>query len=162
MAEEEKVQPQFAVQKIYLKDASMESPLAPDVFTKSWKPTLNVDLNTKSSKVEGEGDNYEVVLTVTVTAKQEEETAMLIEVHQAGIFMVKGLEGDQLRQALAIAGPNLLFPYVREAVDGLAIKGGFPPVNLQPVNFEMLYVQALQQAKAQAESSATASTEETH
>lgn len=148
MAENEQQQPQFAVQKIYLKDASLESPLGAAVFTKQWNPKFNVDLNTKSDKLQE--DTYEVVLTVTLTAKLEEEAALLIEVQQAGIFLVKGVEGEQLRQTLAIAAPNILFPYLREAVDALALKGGFPAVSLQPVNFEALYVQAVKQAQEKA------------
>ncbi|MFA7554335.1 MAG: protein-export chaperone SecB [Spongiibacteraceae bacterium] len=148
MAENEQVQQQFGVQRMYVKDASLESPLGVEVFTKQWQPKLNVDLNTKSSKV-GE-ENYEVVLTVTVTAKLDEETALLIEVQQAGLFLVKGIEGENLRQALGIMGPSLLFPYLREVIDSLAVKGGFPPIGLQPVNFEALYRQAAQQAADQA------------
>ena len=117
------------------------------LFTKQWQPKINVDLNTQSSKLAD--DNFEVVLTVTITGKLEEETAFLIEVHQAGIFLVKGIEGETLRQAMGIMAPNLLFPYVREAIDGLALKGGFPPISLQPVNFEALYRQAAAQAQQQ-------------
>ena len=149
MADNEQVQPQFAVQRVYVKDASFESPMGVEVFAKQWQPKVNVELNTKSSKVAD--DTFEAVLTVTVTAKLEEEAALLIEVQQAGLFLIKGLDGDNLRQALGIMAPNLLFPYIREAIDNLAIKGGFPPISLQPVNFEALYRQASQQAAAQAE-----------
>lgn len=149
MAENEQTGPQFGVQRIYIKDASFESPLGAAVFSKQWQPKVNIDLNTQSSKV-GE-DVYEVVVTVTVTATIEEEAALLIEVQQAGAFMAKGIEDEQLRQALGIMAPNLLFPYLRETVDNLAVKGSFPPIGLQPVNFEALYRQAQQQAKAKAQ-----------
>ena len=150
--EQQAPQQQFAVQKFYVKDCSFESPMGAEVFTKQWKPQINVDMNTKSDKIE-EG-NYEVVLTFTITAKLDNNPAMLVEVQQAGIFLVKGLEGEALRQALAIIAPNLLFPYVREAVDGLALKGGFPALSLQPINFEALYRAAAQQAAEQKEDAA--------
>lgn len=145
MAENEQAKQQFGVQRVYIKDASFESPMGAGVFSKQWQPKVNVDLNTKSSSV-GDGV-YEVVIMVTVTATMDDETALLIEVQQGGLFVIKGIEGEQLRQALGIMAPNMLFPYLREAVDGLAIKGGFPPIGLQPVNFEALYRQAEMQAQ---------------
>lgn len=151
MAENEQVQQQFGVQRIFVKDASFESPMGVAVFSKPWQPKVNVDMNTKSDKVAD--DNYEVVLTVTVTANLEEEAALLIEVQQAGIFLAKGLEQENLRQALGIMAPSLLFPYLRETIDGLAVKGGFPPISLQPINFEALYRQAAQQAAEQQQGS---------
>ena len=146
-AADEQPQQQFGVQRIYVKDASFESPMGVEVFGKPWQPKVNVDMNTKSNKVGDE--NYEVVLTITVTANLEEESALLIEVQQAGLFLVKGLEQEALRQALGIMAPSLLFPYVRETIDGLAVKGGFPPISLQPINFEALFRQAQQQAATQ-------------
>lgn len=142
---------QFALQRIYIKDMSFEAPLGAQAFTKQWRPQVHVDLNTQSNRVAD--DNYEVVLTVTITAKLDDETAFLIEVQQAGMFLVKGLEGENLRQVLAIMCPTILFPYARETIDALALKGSFPPMMLQPVNFEALYVQARQQAEKQAASS---------
>jgi preprotein translocase subunit SecB len=144
---------QFALQRIYIKDASFEAPLGAQAFTKQWRPQVHVDLNTQSNRI-GD-DNFEVVLTVTITAKLEDETAFLVEVEQAGLFLVKGLDGESLRQVLAIMCPNILFPYARETIDALALKGAFPPLMLQPVNFEALYVQARQQAEQQAEQQAT-------
>lgn len=138
---------QFALQRIYIKDMSFEVPLGAQVFTKQWQPQVHVDLNTKSDRVTD--DVYEVVLTVTITAKLGEETAFLVEVQQAGLFLVKGVEGEQLRRALMIMCPNLLFPYARESIDSLATRGSFPPLMLQPVNFEALYLQALQQSEQQ-------------
>ena len=145
---------QFAVQRLYVKDVSFESPLGAAVFSKQWTPELKVDLGSKNSKVSDE--QYEVVLSVTITGKLDDEVAFLIEVQQAGLFLIKGLEDDQLRRALGIMCPNLLFPYVREAIDNLAIKGGFPAIGLQPVNFEALYMQAVKKAAEQkAESTET-------
>lgn len=139
---------QFAMQRIYNKDISFESPSTPDIFRKQWQPKVNVDLNTKSDKVDEQG-NYEVVLTITITAKVDDDTAFLVEVQQAGIFMITGFEGEDLRRILGTAAPNILFPYARENIDSLCVKGGFPPVMLAPVNFDALYQQALNQAEQQ-------------
>ncbi len=143
-AQEQDQEQQFAVQRIYIKDVSFEVPLGAQVFTKQWQPQVQVDLNTKADRVSD--DIYEAVLTITITAKLGEETAFLIEVQQAGVFLVEGLEGDQLRRVLMIMCPTILFPYARETVDSLALRGSFPPLMLQPVNFEALYVQAQQQS----------------
>ena len=145
---QEQPQQQFAMQRIYNKDISFESPSTPDIFRKQWQPKVNVDLNTKSDKVDEQG-NYEVVLTITITAKVEDDTAFLVEVQQAGIFMITGFEGEDLRRILGTAAPNILFPYARENIDSLCVKGGFPPVMLAPVNFDALYQQALNQAEQQ-------------
>lgn len=138
---------QFALQRIYMKDCSFEAPLGAKAFTKQWQPQVQVDLNTNAERIEG--DNFEVVLTITITAKLGEETAFLIEIHQAGVFHVKGLDGEQLRRVLMIMCPNILFPYAREAIDSLASRGSFPPLALQPVNFEAVYLQSQQQQAAQ-------------
>ncbi|MBB3048417.1 preprotein translocase subunit SecB [Litorivivens lipolytica] len=138
----------FALQRIYLKDCSLESPASPMIFTKAWKPKFKVDLNTRSQHIAEK--SHEVILTVTLTAELDDEKVLLIEVQQAGLFAIEGIEGDTLKQVLGIACPNLLFPYAREAVDSLALKGGFPAVGLQPVNFEALFREAQKQAQAQA------------
>jgi preprotein translocase subunit SecB len=140
-------QQQFALQRIYTKDISLESPSTPAVFKKQWQPQVSVDLGTKSDRID-EGGNYEVVLTITITAKVEDETAFLIEVQQAGIFHITGFEADDLRRIVATAAPNILFPYARECIDNLCVKGGFPPVMLAPINFDAMYQQALAQAQA--------------
>lgn len=137
---------QFALQRIYIKDLSFEAPLGAKAFTKQWQPQVQVDLNTNAERLEE--DNFEVVLTITVTAKLGEETAFLIEVHQGGIFHVKGLDGEQLRRVLMIVCPNILFPYARESIDSLSLRGSFPPLALQPVNFEAVYLQSQQQQQA--------------
>ncbi|MBP6682996.1 MAG: protein-export chaperone SecB [Halioglobus sp.] len=138
---------QFALQRIYTRDISLESPAAPAVFKKQWQPQVSVDLGTKSERID-EGGNYEVVLTITITAKVEGETAFLIEVQQAGIFFITGFGADDLRRIVATAAPNILFPYARECIDNLCVKSGFPPVMLAPINFDAMYQQALAQAQA--------------
>lgn len=140
-------EPQFAVQRIYIKDISFEVPLGAKIFTKQVQPQLKIDLNTKAERIDG--DVYEAVLSITVSAKIGEETAFLIEVQQAGAFFVKGLDGEQLRRVLMITCPTILFPYARETIDSLATRGSFPPLMLQPVNFEALYLQSQQQPTAQ-------------
>lgn len=153
-AQTEQQKGQFAIQRVYIKDVSFESPNAPEVFRGQWKPQINMDLNTRSNKLAD--DVYEVVLTLTVTAKNEDKTAFLAEVQQAGIFKIEGLEGGALHQTIGAYCPNLLFPYAREAIDSLVVKGSFPALMLAPVNFEAIYAQSLQQAKAQAEQPAEA------
>ncbi len=145
---DEQVQQQFAMQRIYTKDISFESPATPAVFRKQWQPKINLDLNTASNKVDDQ-NNFEVVLTITITAKIDEETAFLIEVKQAGLFLITGFEGDTLRRLLGTAAPNVLFPYARETIDNLCVKGGFPPLMLAPVNFDALYQRAMEQAASQ-------------
>ena len=147
-AQDEQVQQQFTMQRIYAKDVSFESPASPDIFRQNWQPNVNVDLNTRSSKADETG-NHEVILTITVTAKMEDKSAFLVEVQQAGIFFAAGIEEDSLKQILATVAPNILFPYAREAIDALVVKGGFPPLMLAPVNFDALYQQAMAQQAAQ-------------
>ena len=146
MTEQQKQQ-QFALQRIYVKDLSFESPQTPTVFKKEWKPQVNLELNTKNNKLED--DHYEVVLTLTITAKIADEVAFLVELQQAGIFMVKNVPEAQLRQILGAMCPNILFPYAREAVDNTVLRGSFPPLMLAPVNFDALYQQALLQQEGQ-------------
>jgi len=153
----EQPQQQFAVQRIYTKDLSFESPQTPGVFREQWSPQVNVELNTRSDRFDEE-DNFEVVLVITITAKMNDKTAFLCEVHQAGVFMIRGFEGENLRRVLGTAAPNILFPYARETIDNLVVKGGFPALMLAPVNFEALYQQAQQQAKSAAEEGGEAAT----
>ncbi|MFK7865572.1 MAG: protein-export chaperone SecB [Pseudohongiellaceae bacterium] len=138
--------PQFALQRIFLKDSSFESPRSPLVFQAQWSPKINFDIKTKSSKIQ-EGV-FEVVLILTAEAQIEEQAAFLVEVHQAGIFTAKDFDNQQLEQLLATVCPNILFPYAREAVDSLVIKGSFPALMLAPINFDALYAQQ-KQAEAQ-------------
>ncbi|MEM9624392.1 MAG: protein-export chaperone SecB [Pseudomonadota bacterium] len=147
------VQVQMRVERMYLKDASLESPGAPSIFGEQFRPEMQVDINTTVNSL---GDNrHEVVLSATVTATRDEQrTAYLVEVHQAGIFVIEGVTGNPLRQVLGIACPNMLFPYIREAIDNLVVKAGFPALQLAPVNFEALYTQAVQQQQQQQQQAA--------
>lgn len=137
--------PTFAIQRIYVKDASFEAPNAPDIFRQEWKPEVNVDLQTKANKLED--IVYEVVLHLTVTVKIGEKVAFLVEVHQAGIFSLKGFPQDQLSHILGSMCPNIIYPYARETISDLVIRGGFPQLLLAPVNFDALYMQHMEQRK---------------
>jgi preprotein translocase subunit SecB len=149
-AGEQAAGPQFALQRIYLKDASFESPRSPLVFQSQWQPKINFDIKTKSDKVQD--GVYEVVLVLTVEAELEEQPAFVVEVQQAGVFTAKDFGDEQLAQLLATVCPNILFPYAREAVDNLVVKGSFPALMLSPINFDALYAQ---QRQAQAEQAAS-------
>lgn len=139
--------PQFVLQRIYTKDMSFESPKSPDAFLEQWKPSVNLELNTRNNLIKE--DNYEVVLSLTVTTKNEtDEVIYLAELQQAGIFLIKGMEGEQLAQTLGSFCPNVLFPYARETLDGIVTKGSFPPLMLAPVNFDAVYAQAKARAEA--------------
>lgn len=135
--------PQFTIQRIHTKDISFETPNSPAIFTEQWEPQVNVDLNTSGTKL-AEGV-YEVVLSVTVTTKLGDKTAYLAEVQQAGIFNMEGFSEQDLGVMMHSYCPNLLFPYVREVVSDLVAKGSFPQLLLQPINFDALYAQHLQQ-----------------
>lgn len=136
----------FHIAKIFLKDMSLEVPNAPRIFQAGeWSPDINVDLGTSGNPLD---DNaYEVVLTVTVTAKLGEQTAYLCEVHQGGIFQLAGFDEQTLNGILGSYCPSILFPYAREAVSDLVAKAGFPQMLLGPVNFDALYAQRMQEAQ---------------
>jgi preprotein translocase subunit SecB len=141
MSEEDQ---QFTIQRIYLKDASFESPRSPQIFTSGeMQPQVNVQLNT-SNELVAEGV-YEVVLSVTLTAKIEEATAFLVEVKQAGLFSMVGFTEESLGGMLGAYCPEMLFPYAREAISELITKGGFPQLLITPVNFNALYTEQMQQ-----------------
>lgn len=145
----EQAQQQFAIQKIYCKDVSFETPNSPKIFTEKWEPELKVDLHTAVNPL---ADNvFEVVLTVTTTVTVGEKTAFLAEVQQAGIFNISGFDKAQLDHMLGSYCPNTLFPYVREVISTMVDKGGFPQLILQPVNFDAVYAQHMQQRQAQEE-----------
>ncbi len=145
MADEQKSGKQFALQKIYLKDTSFEAPNSPAVFQENWQPQVNLNLATAARDA---GENFkEVVLTVTVEAKDKDRTAFLIEVQQAGLFVTKGFSPQELGPLLGAYCPNILFPYARETVSDLVTRGGFPQLLLQPVNFDELYTRHVQQQK---------------
>lgn len=141
-------QPTFGIEKIYVKDLSLEIPHAPEVFLSGEQPQVDVQLHNEGAAI-GEG-LYQVVLTVTVTAKAGEKNMFLVEAAQAGIFQIRNVPEADLEPLLATACPNILFPYVREAVSDVIARAGFPPVYLAPVNFEAIYLQRLQQAQEQA------------
>jgi len=139
---------QVRLERIYLKDASWESPRSPQVFAENFQPEVQADINTRSSQVED--GRYEVVLTVTLRAKQQGgKTAFIVEIQQAGLFAVEDLEGEMLQRMLATLGPTTLFPYAREAIDNLSLKGGFPALHIAQVNFEALYLEALRKQQEQ-------------
>ncbi len=157
MSEEQAPQQQFSIQKIFIKDVSFESPNAPEVFTEAeWQPEVNVQINTEAKVLNA--NLHEVVLTVTITAKQQEKTAFLVEVKQSGLFQMDGFPQEQLGGMLGAYCPEILFPYAREAISDLVAKGGFPQMLLSPVNFNALYMQHQQQ---QAEKAAGDSSAET-
>lgn len=139
---------QLLLQRIYLKDTSLELPNAPQVFLRGGAPAVDVQMNTNVATVDA--DTYEVILRTTVTAKFEEEVAFLVEVHQGGIFVARGFEQAELQAVLATYAPNALFPFVRETVASLLSRAGFPPVLLQPVNFDAMYAEHLVRAQQQA------------
>lgn len=137
----------FAIQKTYLKDVSFESPNSPQAFTSEERPEINVQLNSSNQAIAE--DTYEVVLDITVTATHNEQTAFLVELKQAGIFTIAGFPEENLRGMLGAYCPETLFPFAREAISELIAKGGFRQLLLQPVNFNALYTQQLQQQAAQ-------------
>lgn len=142
-AEQQPGQGQFAIQKIYIKDVSFETPNSPHIFLEKWEPEVNLQIGNNASTL-NEGV-HEVVLSLTVTAKLGDKVAYLAEVQQAGIFNINGFDGDGLAAIVGSYCPNILFPYAREAVSDLVTKGGFPQMLLAPVNFDALYAQHVQQ-----------------
>ncbi len=143
MTMEQNQQPVFAIEKLYVKDLSVEVPNAPEIFLEREAPQVEIQLNTGARGV-GEGV-FEVVLTVTVTAKFAEKTVFLVEVGQAGIFRIMNVPDEQIEPLVAVACPNILFPYAREAVSDAVTRAGFQAIVLQPVNFEAMYMQRMQE-----------------
>ncbi len=162
------------VERIYLKDLSFESPMAPEVFGVPWRPTVQLDLNTAAKPMPN--NRFEVVLTVTLratletpaagtgetaappagadegaSAEKDERVGLIIEVQQAGVFLVEGMDEGALRHVLAVACPDILFPYVREAVDNLAARGTLPPFMLTPVDFAAHYAEAMRRRSEEAQ-----------
>lgn len=138
--------PVFQIEKVYVKDLSLEIPNAPQVFLEREAPQIEVQLRSEGSSID-EG-LFEVVLTVTVTAKIGEKTMFLVEAGEAGIFQLRNIPSQDMDPVLAIACPNILFPYARETISDLVVRAGFPPVLLSPVNFEAMYQQRMAQAGA--------------
>lgn len=153
MADEKPVKNQFSIQKIYVKDVSFESPSAPHSFTfEKWEPQIELNMNNSHQKLNDV--TYEVVLTITVTAKNDDKVAFLTEVQQAGIFTIANVSDKDLAYLLASQCMTILFPYARELVSDMTSRGGFTPLLLNPVNFDVLYAQHLEQAKKKQEEEA--------
>jgi preprotein translocase subunit SecB len=148
--------PLFNIEKLYVKDLSLEIPNAPAIFLERENPQIDLQLHTQATVIE-EGV-FEVVVTVTVTAKlpEKDKVLFLIEAKQAGIFQVRNIPAEEIESVLAVVCPNILYPYLREVVSDVAVRGGFAPVLLNPINFESIYMQQKQQAQAQAEAAAAA------
>jgi preprotein translocase subunit SecB len=136
----------FQIEKVYVKDLSLEIPHAPGVFTEQVQPEIQVQINTGAQQF-GEG-YYEVTVTATVTAKMGERTLFLAEAEQAGIFSIRNVPASDVGPLLGIACPTVIFPYLRETMSDVITRGGFPPLLLAPLSFEQLYLQQ-QQAQAQ-------------
>jgi len=131
----------FLIQKIFISDASFETPSAPEVFKSEWKPEINVELDSNHKELPD--DQHAVDLMVTITAKNKDKIAFIAEVKQSGIFTLKGADKAQLGHIIGAFCPDTLFPYAREALSGMVSRGGFPPVTLNPINFNAIYEQKL-------------------
>lgn len=143
----EQQQPVFTIEKIYVKDLSLEIPNAPQIFLEREQPQVEVQLNTSAKKVDD--GIYETTVSITVTSKVGDKTAFLVEVAEAGIFQLRNIPASDLDSVLGIACPNIIFPYAREVISDVLVRAGFPPMLLAPVNFEALFQQQ-KQAAAQA------------
>jgi preprotein translocase subunit SecB len=154
MNESTETRQQFAIKKLYVKDVSFESPNSPKSFSyKKWDPKIDLNLTNKQTHIDA--DMYEAVLIITATVSIEDEAAFLVEVHQAGLFQIDGFEDEQKSYLLGSQCMNILFPYAREVISDLSVRGGFPPLVMSPVNFDALYQQHMQQQQGQqAEASA--------
>ncbi len=139
----------FTVEKLYLKDTSLEIPHAPQVYLETESPQIEVNIHSQAAGLDA--GMFEVVLTVTVTAKLKDKTVFLVEVAQAGIFQIRNIPDENMEAVIAITCPGVLLPYARETVSSLVMRAGFPPVVLQHVSFEALYQQRLQQQSEQAQ-----------
>ena len=137
MSDPQNNQPVFSIEKVYVKDLSLEIPNAPQAFLEREAPSVDIQLHHNSSSVD-EGV-FQTILTVTVTAKVADRTLFLVEVAQAGIFVLRNIPAGDVEMVLGVACPNILFPYAREVVSDVVVRAGFPPVVLNPVNFEALY-----------------------
>ena len=148
VAQEQAQQPGFSIEKIYVKDVSLEIPHAPQIFTDRTQPQVSIELSNLAQQVEE--SVFEVAIKVTVTSKIAEKTVFLVEVTQAGIFQIRNVPAENLEMIVGITCPNILFPYLRESVSDLVVRAGFQPVLLNPINFEALFAQQKQQEAEQA------------
>ncbi|MBK1733710.1 protein-export chaperone SecB [Halorhodospira abdelmalekii] len=137
----------FQIAKVYLSDVSFEAPGVPEAFRGEWRPQIDVELGSRIRELEA--NTYDVILIVTVTAKNDDQTAFLCEVKQGGVFRLEGFPSADLDRILGAYCPAQLFPFAREAVNDLVVRGGFPQLLLSPVNFESLYLQQRQQRQQQ-------------
>lgn len=144
--QEQNQAPSFGIEKLYVKDLSIEVPNAPEIFLEREAPQVDIQIHTEGSHL-GDGV-FNVILTVTATAKLGEKTVFLVEIAQGGIFRMVGIPQDQLEPLLAIACPNILQSYAREAISTATVRAGFTPVLLQPINFEALYLARIQEHQA--------------
>ncbi|ASK78048.1 protein-export chaperone SecB [Paraphotobacterium marinum] len=148
---EQNTETNFQIQRVFLKDVSFEAPKATEMFQKNWEPEVKLDLDTENRKL---NENiFEVILRITVTVENAGETAFLCEIHQGGIFTIEGMESTQLAHCLGAFCPNILFPYARETVSSLVVKGTFPQLNLAPVNFDALFMNYLEKQNNATEAS---------
>jgi preprotein translocase subunit SecB len=152
--------PEFGLQRLYVKDLSFEAPHAPQVFTESWQPQVNVGLNTQVTPLGA--DHLEVVLVVTVTVKSGEKTAYHVEVQQAGLFVARDVPDQDKGPLVGVVCPNILFPYAREVISDLVSRGSFPQMLLAPVNFDALYMQRMSQLREQAGQGGAPGAPQTH
>ncbi|MBI5436788.1 MAG: protein-export chaperone SecB [Nitrosomonadales bacterium] len=143
-------QPMFNIEKLYVKDISLEIPHAPEIFLERESPQIDFQLHSKASTI-GDGI-YEVAITVTVTAKleQKDKVMFLIEATQAGIFRISNMSKEDMDPVLGVGCPNILYPYIREVVSDVSVRAGFAPVVINPINFDLMYQQKLQQQQAEA------------
>lgn len=142
----QQAQGQFAIQRIYCKDVSLETPNSPTIFQEQWQPQADLQIDNKADEL-GNGV-YDVTLSITATVKVGDKVAFLVEVNQCGIFSATGIPQEQMGPMLGAFCPNILFPYAREAISDISNRAGFPPLLLSPVNFDALYAQRMQQAQA--------------
>ena len=140
MAEENQVEQEFKIQRVFLKDLSFESPLGAEAFLKQLQPSVNQEIATETRKIDDK--HFEVVLKLTITASTEDKTVFLIEIQQAGIFYLSGIADTNIAQVLNTVCPQVLFPYARETIDSVLNKGTFPALMLAPINFDALFAQA--------------------
>jgi len=149
-----------ALQRVYVKDSSFEAPNSPAIFSGEWRPNVSLNIATKTSEL-GDGA-YEAVLSLTTEAKQGDKTAFLIEVEQAGVFVLKGLQAEDLQRALITFCPQQLYPYAREVVADMSTKGGFPALQLQPVNFDAVAAEAIRRQQQEQPAQSDAAPEASH
>lgn len=150
-AEKDAVQPVLDIQRIYVKDVSFEAPNLPHIFNQEWKPKLSFDLNTEAEKLDE--THFEVCLNISVETTLEDsgDVAFICEVKQAGVFTIAGLDDMQMAHCLTSQCPSMLFPYARELISSLVNRGTFPALNLNPINFDALFVEYMQRQQAEME-----------